>query len=176
MFIIYSDISFENVKIDKMNFLSTDNDGSIILNKTLDIARVGLAAEMLGNVQEAFEITMKYIKEREQFGVKIGSFQALQHRSALMFGEIELCKSIVLRALQAIDSNDSELPKFASLAKAKLGLVSKLITNEAVQMHGGIGVTDEYDIGFYMKRARVAEVIFGGANFHQERYANLSNF
>ena len=173
---IYSDISFENVKIDKMNFLSTDNDGSIILNKTLDIARVGLAAEMLGNVQEAFEITMKYIKEREQFGVKIGSFQALQHRSALMFGEIELCKSIVLRALQAIDSNDSELPKFASLAKAKLGLVSKLITNEAVQMHGGIGVTDDVDIGFFLKKTRVADRILGDSNYHLDRLAKLNNY
>ena len=103
---IYSDISFENVKIDKMNFLSTDDDGSIILDKTLDITRIGLDAEMLCNIQEAFEITMNYIKEREQFGVKIASFQALQHRSAFMFGEIELGKSIVLRALQAIDSND----------------------------------------------------------------------
>jgi len=173
---IYSDISFENVKIDKMNFLSTDNDGSIILNKTLDIARVGLAAEMLGNVQEAFEITMKYIKEREQFGVKIGSFQALQHRSALMFGEIELCKSIVLRALQAIDSNDSELPKFASLAKAKLGLVSKLITNEAVQMHGGIGVTDDVDIGFFLKKTRVVDRILGDSNYHLDRLAKLNNY
>lgn len=173
---IYSDISFENVKIDKMNFLSTDDDGSIILDKTLDITRIGLAAEMLGNIQEAFEITMNYIKEREQFGVKIASFQALQHRSALMFGEIELCKSIVLRALQAIDSNDNDLSKFASLAKAKLGLVSKLVTNEAVQMHGGIGVTDDVDIGFFLKRTRVAHRILGDSNYHLYRLAKLNNY
>mgnify|MGYP001161617832 CR=1 FL=1 len=97
------------------------------MDKTFDIARIGLASEMLGSIQEAFEITMTYLKEREQFGVKIGSFQALQHRSALMFGEIELCKSIVLKALQSIDSNDSNLSKHASLAKAKLGLVFKII-------------------------------------------------
>jgi len=139
---IYSDISFNNVEFSKDNFLSTENDGKKILKKALDIACVGLAAEMLGNIQQAFDMTIQYLKEREQFGVKIGSFQALQHRSAIMFGEIELCKSIVLKALQAIDSGDENLPELASLAKSKLGLTSKLVTNEAVQMHGGIGVTN----------------------------------
>jgi alkylation response protein AidB-like acyl-CoA dehydrogenase len=172
----YSDISFSNVKVDKSNLLSEENDGDSILEKTFDIARVGLAAEMLGSVQEAFEMTMSYLKEREQFGVKIGSFQALQHRSALMFGEIELCKSIVLKALQAIDSNDSNLPKLASLAKAKLGMTFKLVSNEAVQMHGGIGVTDDADIGFFLKRARVIQRILGDSNYHLDRLAKINNY
>ena len=172
----YSDITFNNVKIEKDNFLSSNGDGFSILDKTFDIARIGLASEMLGSVQEAFEITMAYLKEREQFGVKIGSFQALQHRSALMFGEIELCKSIVLKALQSIDSNDSNLSKQASLAKAKLGLVFKLVSNEAVQMHGGIGVTDGADVGFFLKRARVIQRILGDSDYHLDRLAKINSY
>ena len=173
---IYSDISFNNVEFSKDNFLSTENDGKKILKKALDIACVGLAAEMLGNIQQAFDMTIQYLKEREQFGVKIGSFQALQHRSAIMFGEIELCKSIVLKALQAIDSEDENLPELASLAKSKLGLTSKLVTNEAVQMHGGIGVTDDADIGFFLKRVRVSQRIFGDSNYHLDRVAKFNSY
>ena len=173
---IYSDISFNNVEFSKDNFLSTENDGKKILKKALDIACVGLAAEMLGNIQQAFDMTIQYLKEREQFGVKIGSFQALQHRSAIMFGEIELCKSIVLKALQAIDSGDENLPELASLAKSKLGLTSKLVTNESVQMHGGIGVTDDADIGFFLKRVRVSQRIFGDSNYHLDRVAKFNSY
>ena len=173
---IYSDISFNNVEFSKDNFLSTENDGKKILKKALDIACVGLASEMLGNIQQAFDMTIQYLKEREQFGVKIGSFQALQHRSAIMFGEIELCKSIVLKALQAIDSGDENLPELASLAKSKLGLTSKLVTNEAVQMHGGIGVTDDADIGFFLKRVRVSQRIFGDSNYHLDRVAKFNSY
>lgn len=172
----YSDISFNNVKVEESSLLSQGNDGNSILEKTFDIARVGLAAEMLGSIQEAFEMTMNYLKEREQFGVKIGSFQALQHRSAIMFGEIELCKSIVLKSLQAIDSDDSNLPKLASLAKAKLGMTFKLVSNEAVQMHGGIGVTDDADIGFFLKRARVIQRTLGDSNYHLDRLAKMNNY
>lgn len=172
----YSDISFNNVKVEESSLLSQGNDGNSILEKTFDIARVGLAAEMLGSIQEAFEMTMSYLKEREQFGVKIGSFQALQHRSAIMFGEIELCKSIVLKSLQAIDSDDSNLPKLASLAKAKLGMTFKLVSNEAVQMHGGIGVTDDADIGFFLKRARVIQRTLGDSNYHLDRLAKMNNY
>jgi len=173
---IYSDISFYDVELSKNDFLSSDDDGQKLLSKTLDIACVGLAAEMLGNIQQAFEMTMQYLKEREQFGVKIGSFQVLQHRSAIMFGEIELCKSIVLKALQAIDSDDENLPELASLAKSKLGLTSKLVTNEAVQMHGGIGMTDDSDIGFFLKRTRVAQRIFGDSNYHLDRVAKINSY
>ena len=173
---IYSDITFNNVEFSKDNFLSTENDGQKILNKTLDIACVGLAAEMLGIIQQAFDMTMQYLKEREQFGVKIGSFQALQHRSAIMFGEIELCKSIVLKALQSVDSDSENLAELASLAKSKLGLTAKLVTNEAVQMHGGIGVTDDADIGFFLKKTRVAQRIFGDSNYHLDRVAKFNNY
>jgi len=172
----YSDMSFNNVIVEDSHLLSQGNDGDFILDKTFDIASVGLAAEMLGSVQETFGITMSYLKEREQFGVKIGSFQALQHRSAIMFSEIELCKSIVLRALQAIDSNDSNLPRLASLAKAKLGMTFKLVSNEAVQMHGGIGVTDDADVGFFLKRARVIQRTLGDFTYHLDRVAKMNNY
>lgn len=172
----YSDILFSNVEFSKSGFLSSDDDGQKLLSKTLDISCVGLAAEMLGNIQQAFEMTMQYLKEREQFGVKIGSFQSLQHRSAIMFGEIELCKSIVLKALQAIDNDEQNLPELASLAKSKLGLTSKLVTNEAVQMHGGIGMTDDSDIGFFLKRTRVTQRTFGDSNYHLDRVAKINNY
>jgi len=172
----YSDISFSNVEFSKSSFLSSDDDGQKLLSKTLDISCVGLAAEMLGNIQQAFEMTMQYLKDREQFGVKIGSFQSLQHRSAIMFGEIELCKSIVLKALQAIDNDEQNLPELASLAKSKLGLTSKLVTNEAVQMHGGIGMTDDSDIGFFLKRTRVTQRTFGDSNYHLDRVAKINNY
>ena len=171
----YSDITFDNVKVTKDDFLSKSDDGKLIMDKTLDITRIGLAAEMLGSVQEAFDITLSYLKEREQFGVKIGSFQSLQHRSALMFGEIELCKSIVLKSLQLIDQN-KDISKTASLAKAKLGSTFKLVSNEAIQMHGGIGVTDDADIGFFLKRARVIEKILGDTNYHLDRLSKMRGY
>ena len=172
----YSDIQFDKVTIPVGNRLDKEMSGESLLEKTLDIAGIGLAAEMLGSILEAFEKTMEYIKERQQFGVKIGTYQALQHRAAVMFSEIELCKSIVLKALQAIDEEDEQLSRYASLAKAKLGKTIKLVTNEATQMHGGIGVTDDSNIGFYLKRARVAQKLMGDYNFHLDRLAKLKGF
>jgi len=146
------------------------------LSHTLDIANIGLASELLGLSTQAFELTMAYLKERKQFGVYIGSFQGLQHRAAELFAELELARSIVLQALQAIDADDPELPKLASAAKAKLCEVAQRATNEGIQMHGGIGMTDEYDIGFFIKRARVAQHCFGDYNYHLDRFARLSGF
>ena len=171
----YSEIIFKNVEIKNDYLLSNKDDGKNILEKVFEIARIGYAAEMLGGIQQAFDMTMSYLKTREQFGVKIGSFQSLQHRSALMFAEIELCKSIVLKALQSIDAGE-ELSKNASLAKAKLGLTYKLISNEAIQMHGGIGVTDDSDVGFFLKRSRVIEKAFGDSNFHLDRLSKIGGY
>ena len=123
---IYSDITFNNVEFSKDNFLSTENDGQKILNKTLDIACIGLAAEMLGIIQQAFDMTMQHLKEREQFGGKLILSGIIAQIGNNVY-EIELCKSIVLKALQAIDSNDKNLSELASLAKSKLGLTSKLV-------------------------------------------------
>ena len=172
----YANIVLDNVKVDKAAILGDQESGGEAIDKILDEGRIALASEMLGNSEAAFEMTINYLKERKQFGVLIGTFQALQHRAAEMFCEIELTKSAVMAAMQGADENNNDLQRMASLAKSIAGETLYLVSNESVQMHGGIGVTDEYDIGFFMKRARVAEVIFGGANFHQERYANLSNF
>ena len=146
------------------------------LSRSLDIANIGLAAELLGVATEAFERTVEYLKERKQFGKVIGSFQGLQHRAAELFAELELARSIVLKALQAIDADDPQLPLLASAAKAKLCEVAQRATNEGIQMHGGIGMTDEYDIGFFIKRARVAQHTFGDYNYHLDRFAQLSGF
>jgi acyl-CoA dehydrogenase len=146
------------------------------LIKIYDIGCIGLAAEMLGSAQECFERTLAYLKERQQFGVPIGSFQALQHRAAKMYIELELGKSVVIKALQAIDHNAPDISMFASLAKAKLGETVKLVSNEAIQMHGGIGMTDDAEIGFFLKRASVARQILGDSAYHLDRYARLRGF
>jgi len=172
-------LSLNNVKVGADALLGAEGDAYTSLTRVLDIGRIGIAAEMLGSMQQAFEITLDYLKQREQFGVLIGSFQGLQHRAAEMYSEIELCKSAVRAALAALDDadkTDADIAEFASIAKAKLSEVATLVSNEAVQMHGGIGMTDEYDIGFYMKRARVAAAFLGDALFHRERYASLNGF
>jgi len=172
-------LSLNNVKVGADALLGAEGGAYSSLTRVLDIGRIGVAAEMLGSMQQAFEITLDYLKQREQFGVLIGSFQGLQHRAAEMYSEIELCKSAVRAALAALDDadkTDADIAEFASIAKAKLSEVATLVSNEAVQMHGGIGMTDEYDIGFYMKRARVAAAFLGDALFHRERYASLNGF
>lgn len=172
-------LSLNDVKVGADALLGAEGGAFSSLTRVLDIGRIGVAAEMLGSMQQAFEITLDYLKQREQFGVLIGSFQGLQHRAAEMYSEIELCKSAVRAALAALDDadkTDADIAELASIAKAKLSEVATLVSNEAVQMHGGIGMTDEYDIGFYMKRARVAATFLGDALFHRERYASLNGF
>lgn len=171
-----ADITFHNVHIPSSARLGNDEDASAHLEGALDMARICLSAEMLGSMQEAFERTVAYLKERQQFGVPIGIFQGLQHRAAHMFCEIENCKGIVLGALQAIDGGHPKLAQMASSAKAKCGEVLQLVTNEGIQMFGGIGMTDDEEIGFFMKRARVAQQTFGDYNYHYDRYARLNGF
>jgi acyl-CoA dehydrogenase len=171
-----ANITFDNVRVPAGNILGTVDQGWAILEPVLDRGRVAIASEMMGSALEAFERTVEYLKEREQFGVLIGSFQALQHRAAHMQSEIELCRSVLLQALSSVDDAPEQLPLLASLAKARLNALVKLVTNEAVQMHGGIGVTDELEIGFFLKRARVAMQIFGDSGFHKDRYATLCGY
>jgi len=172
----YANINFKNVEIPDSDILGDLETGGETIENILDIGRIAMASEMLGNAEAAFETTLDYLKQRKQFGVLIGSFQALQHRAAEMFCEIELTKSSVMGAMKAADEGSNELQRLSSLAKTMAGETLHLVSNEAVQMHGGIGVTDEYDIGFFLKRARVAEQIFGSSTYHTERYANLSGF
>lgn len=171
-----ANIRFDNVAVGADSVLGTVNAGHEILEPVLDRGRVAIAAEMMGLALEAFERTVAYLKERRQFDAPIGSFQALQHRAALMQAELELARSVVLAALSAVDRTPQQLPLLASLAKARLNDLVKLVTNEAVQMHGGIGVTDELEIGFFLKRARVAMQVFGDTGFHKDRYATLCGY
>jgi alkylation response protein AidB-like acyl-CoA dehydrogenase len=165
-----ADIRFEAAPAEPMN-----GDAEMI-DAILDCARIGLAAEMVGQASEAFEITGEYLKTRRQFGQPIGGFQALQHRAAKLFTELELTRSCVLAALDALDRESGDVAEYASLAKARAGETLHQATNEMVQLHGGIGMTDEHDAGLYLKRARVVEALYGGASFHRDRYARLLGF
>ena len=156
--------------------IGEEGKGADVLDKVLDTGRILLSAEMLGGIQECFERTIEYLKTREQFGVPIGSFQALKHRAAEMFCEIELSKSVVLEALSALDEDSEEVAELASLAKARLNDTYNLVSSEGVQMHGGIGMTDEYEIGFFMKRSRICEHTFGNSAFHRDRYGVLQGY
>ena len=169
-------IGFRDVRVDEDALLGELGKGYEILEKTLDVGRIGVAAEMLGNAQEVFDRVIDYLKQREQFGVLIGAFQGLQHRAATMYSELELCRSAVRRAFAELDGAQEDVPALASVAKAKLSEILELISSEGVQMHGGIGMTDEFDIGFYLKRARVVQALLGDAAFHRDRYASLNGF
>jgi acyl-CoA dehydrogenase len=169
-------VELRGVKVASGSVLGKLGEGATVLDAVLDAGRVVLAAELLGVAQESFERTLTYLRERDQFGVKIGSFQALQHRAAHLFCEIELTRSVVLRALQALDGQEANRSTLVSLAKARASEVARIATNEAVQMHGGIGVTDEFDIGFFMKRARAAAETLGDAYFHTDRFAQLAGY
>ena len=172
----YANINFNDVKCSNQDILGALESGGETVESILDIGRIAISAEMLGNAESAFETTIEYLKQRKQFGVLIGTFQALQHRAAAMFCEIELTKSAVMAAVHGADERSNELQRLSSLAKTIAGETLHLVSNEAIQMHGGIGVTDEYDLGFFIKRSRVAEQIFGSSTYHTERYANLSGF
>ncbi|HTO07694.1 MAG TPA: acyl-CoA dehydrogenase [Myxococcota bacterium] len=169
-------LQLDGVEVDRSAAIGTVGRGADVLDPVLDRATIGLCAETLGTVAEAFERTVSYLKTRKQFGVAIGSFQALKHRAAVMFTEVELSRSIVLDALRAIDEKRPDVPLLASVAKARLSDTAFLVGNEAVQMHGGIGVTDEEEIGLFLKRARVAELTLGDAAYHRARFAALSGF
>ena len=171
-----ANINFDQVRVAASAVVGALDEAWSVLEPVLDRGRVAIAAEMMGLALEAFERTVAYLKQREQFGVLIGRFQALQHRAAQMQAELELCRSVLLQTLSAVDDTPEQLPMLASLAKAKLNELAKLVTNEAVQMHGGIGVTDELDIGLFLKRARVAIQVFGDTGFHKDRYATLCGY
>ncbi len=150
--------------------------GFMALNSVLDKARIMAAAELLGICKEALDRTIAYMKERQQFGAIIGSFQALQHRVARLFVQLQLAEGSVAMALAALDAKDKQAPILASLAKQQTSDLAEKMLNEAVQLHGGIGVTDELDIGLYLKRARVLSQLLGDGAFHRDRYAMMRGF
>ncbi len=169
-------VAFDKVGVGADAMLGEEGRGWGLLEKTLDRARAGLAAEMLGSAIQAFETTLDYLKTRVQFGQVIGAFQALQHRAAKMFTDLELARSCVEAALTALDNDSPGAPELVSLAKAKMGDTLHLVSNEMVQMHGGVGMTDAHDAGLYLKRARTAEITFGGGAYHRDRYARLQGY
>ena len=171
-----ANLEFNGVEVPGSAVLGSVDNGFDVLDATLDRARAALAAEMLGAATQEFEVTLDYLKTRVQFGQVIGTFQALQHRAAKMFTDLELTRSCVEAALTAIDKNANDIPALVSLSKAKVNELAHLVSNEMVQMHGGIGMTDAHDSGLYLKRARAAEATYGSASFHRDRYARLMGY
>ena len=169
----YANLAFANVEVRDDALLGPLDAAAPLLDTILDRARAGLAAEMLGVAAQSFDMTLEYLKTRVQFGQVIGSFQALGHRAASLFTEMEMARSCVEAALQAIDDGSEDVATLCSLSKCKAGEFLHHMSNEMIQIHGGIGMTDEFDAGLYLKRARAAESTFGGQAFHRDRYATL---
>ncbi len=169
-------LEFNGVEVDADAVIGEVDAGHDPLARLLRAGRTGAAAELLGVGGGAMDMTVNYLKERKQFGVAIGSFQALQHRAAHLYSEMEVARAAVLKAQQLLDAGNPKADAAVSVAKAMTALATTLSVQEGVQMHGGIGMTDEYDIGFYMKRARVLAEMFGDANFHADQLATAAGY
>ncbi len=169
-------VRLEGVFVPECDVLGAVDQGAELLDPVFDRGAVALSAQLLGCLTEAFERTLRYLKTRVQFGVPIGSFQALKHRAVQMYCEVELSRSIVLEALRAVDEGRADLPRLASAAKARTSDTAGLVTREAIQMHGGIGMTDEEEIGLFLKRARAAELTLGDGSYHRDRFARVSGY
>ena len=169
-------IEFKDAEVTADGILGEVDSGGALLARILNAGRAAMAAEMLGVADEAFTRTVTYLKERKQFGKLIGEFQALQHRAANLYTEIEITRATVLKALQAIDANRDDIAFSVAVAKARAGSTVTLAVQEGVQMHGGVGMTDAFDIGLFMKRARVCQEIFGDANFHADALARMKKY
>jgi alkylation response protein AidB-like acyl-CoA dehydrogenase len=167
---------FDNVEVDADGVLGEVDQGGALLEGVLNIGRGAVASEMVGLSEEVFGRTVAYLKERKQFGKLIGEFQALQHRAAQLYIEIEITRAAVLKALQALDANIDKAAGAVAVAKARAGTTATLAVQEGVQMHGGMGMTDQFDIGFFMKRARVCQELFGDSNFHADALARMKSY
>jgi len=172
----YAEIEFDGVEVGAEAVLGTASSGYDLLSAVVDRARAGVSAEMLGTAAQAFDMTLDYLKTREQFGRVIGSFQALGHRAATLFSQMELSRSCAEAALQEIDAGGPEVGVLCSLSKSKVGEFLFDMSNQLIQIHGGIGMTDEFDAGLYLKRARALETLFGNRAYHRDRYARLLGF
>ena len=173
-------LDFHGVEVDADAVIGEVEAGAPILSRVLNAGRAGASSEMVGVASGAMAMTLGYLGQRKQFGRLIGEFQALQHRLAHLYSELEIARAVTLKAQQLLDSGDdqdeSQAEAMVSAAKAKAGRVSTLAVQEGVQMHGGIGMTDEYDIGLYMKRDRVLNELFGDANYHADKLARMRGF
>jgi len=169
-------VRFDRAQVDADAVIGEIDHGWPLLEGALNVGRAAVAAELTGVGAEAFGRTLSYLKERKQFGQPIGSFQALQHRAAHLFTELEITQAAVLKALQMLDGDFERAALFVAVAKARAGASATLAVQEAVQMHGGMGMTDEFDIGLFMKRARVGQELFGDTGFHADRIARLQSY
>ncbi|HKO72620.1 MAG TPA: acyl-CoA dehydrogenase family protein [Bradyrhizobium sp.] len=169
-------IIFDNVELNADSVLGEVDQGYRLMEGVLNIGRGAVAAEMVGLSEEVFGRTVDYLKERKQFGKRIGEFQALQHRAAQLYIDIEITRAAVLKALQSLDADVESAGAAVAVAKARAGSTATLAVQEGVQMHGGMGMTDQFDIGFFMKRARVCQELFGDSNFHADQLARLKNY
>jgi alkylation response protein AidB-like acyl-CoA dehydrogenase len=167
-------ITFDNVEVNSV--LGEVDQGFQLLDGVLNAGRGAVASEMVGLSEEVFGRTVAYLKERKQFGKAIGEFQALQHRAAALYIEIEITRAAVLKALQALDADPAKAGAAVAVAKARAGTTATQAVQEGVQMHGGMGMTDQFDIGFFMKRARVCQELFGDANFHADQLARAKSY
>ena len=169
-------IDFDNVEVNADHVLGEVDQGYALLEGVLNIGRGAVASEMVGLSEEVFGRTVSYLKERKQFGKAIGEFQALQHRAAQLYIDIEITRAAVLKALQTLDGDVASATAAVAVAKARAGATATRAVQEGVQMHGGMGMTDQFDIGFFMKRARVCEELFGDANFHADQLARMRSY
>jgi alkylation response protein AidB-like acyl-CoA dehydrogenase len=169
-------VKLDGVQVDADAVIGEVDGGWAVLSKILDAGRVGAAAEMVGVGTGAMDMTFEYLKTRKQFDRVIGEFQALQHRAAHLYGEMEGARSIVLKAQSLMDEGHAKAELYVAAAKAKAGMACNLSVREGVQMHGGIGMTDEYDIGLYMKRDRSLNEFFGDAYYHADRVATMNGY
>lgn len=167
---------FEGVELDGDSVIGEVDNGREVLNAMLTAGRIGAAAEGVGVARGAMDMTVDYLKQRKQFGTLIGEFQGLQHRASHLYSEVEIARAVVIKAQQLLDGNSESAELMSSVAKAKVAKVSGLAVKEGVQMHGGIGMTDEYDIGLYMKRDRALQEFLGDAYFHANRVAEMSGY
>ncbi|TAD80908.1 MAG: acyl-CoA dehydrogenase, partial [Sphingomonadales bacterium] len=167
---------FDNVELDGDAVIGEIDGGRAVLDAVLVAGRVGAAAEGVGVARGAMDMTVDYLKQRKQFGKLIGEFQALQHRASHLYSEVEIARAVTIKAQQLLDGGSAHADLMASVAKAKVARTARLAVQEGVQMHGGIGMTDEYDIGLYMKRDRALAEFLGDAYFHANRVAELSGY
>lgn len=173
---IASHVRFDGVEVDGGAVIGEIDGGRAVLDRVLNAGRIGAAAELTGVGGGAFAITTAYLKTRKQFGKLIGEFQALQHRAAHLYGELEIADAVVIKAQQLLDAGSAQADVMVSVAKAKASRAANLAVREGVQMHGGVGMTDEYDIGLYMKRDRALAEFLGDATYHADRVATLSGY
>ncbi|TCJ37096.1 acyl-CoA dehydrogenase family protein [Frankia sp. BMG5.11] len=166
----HAEVTFNGAAADKLA-----NGREDLVDQVLDRARILTAAEMLGMAQQVFDVTLDYLKQRVQFNQVLASFQALQHRMADLFGDLAMMRSAVEGGLEALDGGYG-IPRAATVAKAEANRVLHTMSREGIQLHGGIGMTDEYDVGFFLKRARVLEASWGSTGYLKNRFATLAGY